>query len=221
MKTAPRQNIFSENDSPRKYQYYQFPTKREANDVYNRKLSRESENSFIRNTNYQCIYNNNVLHKIEHFTNKSLGDSFTDRKMRPVAERKNEATPASGARLPGLLLSSRAQCDDIQSRPRGPGTRGPQRRASREVTSTKEFEDRATSILAEMRRQRRSLKLENASSVSRYAGHVTTAIISILSISSILSILSILSTLSILSILSILSTLVSHLTSAPEAGGRR
>ena len=172
MKTAPRQNIFSENDSPRKYQYYQFPTKREANDVYNRKLSRESENSFIRNTNYQCIYNNNVLHKIEHFTNKSLGDSFTDRKMRPVAERKNEATPASAsaarARVPGLL-SSRAQCDDIQSRPRGPGTRGPQRRASREVTSTKEFEDRATSILAEMRRQRRSLKLENASSVSRYA----------------------------------------------------
>ena len=219
MKTAPRQNIFSENDSPRKYQYYQFPTKREANDVYNRKLSRESENSFIRNTNYQCIYNNNVLHKIEHFTNKSLGDSFTDRKMRPVAERKNEATPASasvsGARVPGLLLSSRAQCDDIQSRPRGPGTRGPQRRASREVTSTKEFEDRATSILAEMRRQRRSLKLENASSVSRYAGHVTTALLSILSILSVLSILS------TLSILSILSTLVSHLTSAPEAGGRR
>ena len=59
MKTAPRQNIFSENDSPRKYQYYQFPTKRESNDVYNRKLSRESENPFIRNTNYQFIYNNN------------------------------------------------------------------------------------------------------------------------------------------------------------------
>ena len=178
MKTAPRQNIFSENDSPRKYQYYQFPTKREANDVYNRKLSRESENSFIRNTNYQCIYNNNVLHKIEHFTNKSLGDSFSDRKMRPLAERTNEATSASAsaarARVPGLL-SSRAQCDDIQARPRGPGARGPQRRASREVTSTKEFEDRATSILAEMRRQRRSLKLENASSVSRYTGHVTTS----------------------------------------------
>ena len=142
--------------------------------MYNRKLSRESENSFIRNTNYQCIYNNNVLHKIEHFTNKSLGDSFSDRKMRPLAERTNEATSASvaRARVPGLL-SSRVQCDDIQARPRGPGARGPQRRASREVTSTKEFEDRATSILAEMRRQRRSLKLENASSVSRYTGHVT------------------------------------------------
>ena len=41
------------------------------------------------------------------------------------------------------------------------------RRASREITSTKEFEDRATNILAEMRKQRRSLKLESASSVSK------------------------------------------------------
>ena len=40
------------------------------------------------------------------------------------------------------------------------------RRASREITSTKEFEDRATKILAEMRRQRRSMKLESVSSAN-------------------------------------------------------
>ena len=40
------------------------------------------------------------------------------------------------------------------------------RHSSREITSTKEFEDRATTILAEMRRQRRTMKLESVSSVS-------------------------------------------------------
>ena len=45
-----------------------------------------------------------------------------------------------------------------------PGVRG--RHGSREITATKEFEDRATTILAEMRRQRRSMKLETACSVS-------------------------------------------------------
>ena len=44
------------------------------------------------------------------------------------------------------------------------GVRG--RLGSREITSTKEFEDRATAILAEMRRQRRSMKLETACSAS-------------------------------------------------------
>ena len=44
------------------------------------------------------------------------------------------------------------------------GVRG--RHGSREITATKEFEDRATAILAEMRRQRRSMKLETACSVS-------------------------------------------------------
>ena len=55
----------------------------------------------------------------------------------------------------GLGLSSPAS--------RG-GVRG--RAGSREITATKEFEDRATAILAEMRRQRRSMKLETACSVS-------------------------------------------------------
>ena len=40
----------------------------------------------------------------------------------------------------------------------------PIRRTSREITSTKEFEDRATTILAEMRRQRRMMKMETVSS---------------------------------------------------------
>ena len=35
------------------------------------------------------------------------------------------------------------------------------RHCSREITHTKEFEDRATAILAEMRRQRRTMKLES------------------------------------------------------------
>ncbi len=76
---------------------------------------------------------------------------------------------------------SRVQSDNIDLKSRGgftvtrdtplslggyTGTRD-NRRASREITSTKEFEDRATNILAEMRKQRRSLKLESASSVSK------------------------------------------------------
>ena len=40
----------------------------------------------------------------------------------------------------------------------------PRRRTSREITSTKEFEDRATTILTEIRRQRRTIKLESVSS---------------------------------------------------------
>ena len=42
----------------------------------------------------------------------------------------------------------------------------PRRRASREITSTKEFEDRATTVLAEIRKQRRTMKLEYASNTS-------------------------------------------------------
>ena len=52
--------------------------------------------------------------------------------------------------------------------PASPASRGGARGrlGSREITSTKEFEDRATAILAEMRRQRRSMKLETACSAS-------------------------------------------------------
>ena len=101
---------------------------------------------------------------------------------RPVREQSIQNV-CVGKRVEKLEKSfvSRVQADNIDLKSRGgcnfnltrdtcrvgyTGTRVT-RRASREITSTKEFEDRATNILAEMRKQRRSLKLESASSVSK------------------------------------------------------
>lgn len=101
----------------------------------------------------------------------------------PKAVRENVGHIGVGKHVEKLekRFASRVQADDIDLKSRGgytvtrdtPLSRGgftgtrDNRRASREITSTKEFEDRATNILAEMRKQRRSLKLESASSVSK------------------------------------------------------
>ena len=114
--------------------------------------SNYSESYSVKFRSYQKYdYNRNEREKFSVRSSNNV-----EREHHPVYSRTSRShhTPAD---LPPLSPFSEA------SRARG-NVRG--RHYSREITSTKEFEDRATSILAEMRRQRRSMKLETASSVS-------------------------------------------------------
>ena len=124
--------------------------------------------------------------KVDYFSPKPLRDPST--KNVSVGKHVEKLEKSFVLRVQSDNMSratchvSRVQSDNIDLKSRGGyNSTGPRdaclsrgltrgvtrdnRRASREITSTKEFEDRATSILADMRRQRRSLKLESATSV--------------------------------------------------------
>ena len=138
-----------------KYQYYSAKNEPETktSNIYNKV-------DFVSRTNKEYLPPKTVRdHSIK---NVSVGKHVE----------KLEKSFVSRVQSDNIDLKSRGGCNFSVTRDtclsRGGYTRTREnRRASREITSTKEFEDRATNILAEMRKQRRSLKLESASSVSR------------------------------------------------------
>ena len=142
------------------------PSVQHENDLIKRNVPGRKNDPYLNTQQRRNIFERSIEHQSKELKKYQLdSDRFTCRRISNISHANNSSIRNTTDVVKNTnSIHNRQKPFPITSQSCIPSSNVPGRRASREITSTKEFEDRATNILAEMRRQRRMMKMETVSS---------------------------------------------------------
>ena len=142
------------------------PSVNHENDLIKRNMPERKNDPYLNTQQRRNIFERSIEHQSKELKKYQFdNDRFTCIRSSNISHANNSSIKKSTDVIQKTnSIHHRQNPFQITTQSCMPSSNAPGRRASREITSTKEFEDRATTILTEMRRQRRMMKMETVSS---------------------------------------------------------